>query len=125
MGTVSWGVLIPDPVDILGSQFDGRALTNSPATDLAFYENPQVDKLLDRAAPEVDLKRRFELYQQAEQIIVRDAPCVFLGFGTMYGLRQRWLKGPLMDPTQNYRFDRVWISGARPDRGQQEARNTR
>ncbi len=109
MGTTGWTVTIPDPVDMLGTQFDGRTLQAPQTMNLAFYENPRVDRLLDEAAPEIDFKRRFALYQQAERLIVRDAPWVFLGYGTMYALRQRWLKGPLLDPIWTYRFDRVWI----------------
>jgi peptide/nickel transport system substrate-binding protein/oligopeptide transport system substrate-binding protein len=109
MACVGWTVSIPDPSDMLGTQFDGRTVTSAATCNFGFYQNPEVDRLLDLAAPEFDLKRRFALYQEAEQIIVRDAPWVFLGFRNLYGLRQRWLKGPLMDPLWGYRFDRLWI----------------
>lgn len=109
MATTGWTVSIPDPSDMLGTQFDGRSVTNDETMNLAFYQNPQVDRLLDEAAPESDLNRRFELYHQAEQLIVRDAPWAFLGFGNLYALRQRWLKGPMLDPIWVYRFDRLWI----------------
>lgn len=109
MGTTGWTVTIPDPVDMLGTQFDGRTLDAPQTMNLAFYENPRVDQLLDAAAPETNLKRRYALYQQAEQLIVQDAPWVFLGYGTMYALPQRWLRGPLLDPIWIYRLDRVWI----------------
>lgn len=109
MGLTGWSAAIPDPVDILGQQFDGRAVTNAATWNQAFYQNPEVDRLLDEAAPEVDLKRRFGIYQRAEEIIVRDAPLAFLGHRNMYGLRQRRLKGALMDSLWTYRFDRVWF----------------
>ncbi|HXI50341.1 MAG TPA: hypothetical protein VNH84_02520, partial [Candidatus Saccharimonadales bacterium] len=93
----------------LGTQLDGRTLSNSPTLNYAFYRNAEVDRLLDLAAPEVDLPRRFGLYRRAEQLIIEDAPWVFLGHQNLYALRQPWLKGSLIEPLWWYRFDRVWI----------------
>jgi len=104
-----WNVAIPDPVDMLGTQFDGRTLTNTSTMNFAFYNNSEVNQLLDLAAPEGDSSKRFALYQKAEELIVRDAPWVFLGHQNLYALRQPWLKGPLMEPLWAYLFDRVWI----------------
>ena len=53
------------------------------------------------------MPKRYALYQQAEELIVRDAPWVFLGHPNLFALRQPRLKGPLLDA--GYRFDRVWI----------------
>jgi ABC-type transport system substrate-binding protein len=105
MALDSWYVTIPDPVDILATQFDGRSVTNAATMNVAFYNNPEVNRLLDLAAPEVDLPKRYALYQQAEELIVRDAPWVFLCHGNLIVLRQPWLKGPL----SALRYDRVWI----------------
>jgi len=102
-------VTIPDPVDMLGTQFDGRAITNENTMNIAFYSNSVVNQLLDQGAAELDLPKRFAVYQQAEELIVRDAPWAFLGHPNLYALRQPWLKGPLMEPFSLYRFDRVWI----------------
>ncbi|HRI14139.1 MAG TPA: ABC transporter substrate-binding protein [Verrucomicrobiota bacterium] len=104
-----WFVGIPDPVDMLGALFDGRAVTSAATMNLAFYNNPEVNRLLDQAASEVNLSQRFARYQHAEELIVRDAPWAFLGHQSLYALRQPWLKGPLMEPIWVYRFDRVWI----------------
>jgi ABC-type transport system substrate-binding protein len=109
MGLTGWNVAIPDAVDMLGQQFDGRTVTNVATWNQAYYQNPEVDQLLDQAAPEIDLRRRFELYQRVEQIIMRDAPLVVLGYVNKFALRQRRLKGPLLEPLWFYRFDRVWI----------------
>lgn len=109
IGLTGWNVAIPDPVDMLGQQFDGRTITNAFTWNQTFYQNPEVDRLLDEAAPQIDLKRRFEIYQRAEQIIMQDAPYAVLGHMNKYALRQRRLKGPLLEPLWIYRFDRVWI----------------
>jgi ABC-type transport system substrate-binding protein len=59
------------------------ALLSGPskgAGNTAFYENPEVDKLLVQATEVSDQDERAKLYQQAEQMIVDDAPWLFLGF---------------------------------------------
>ena len=50
------------------------------AGNTSFYENPEVDELLDQAQAISDQEERKALYHQAEQLIVDDAPWVFLGY---------------------------------------------
>jgi ABC-type transport system substrate-binding protein len=99
----------PDPGDMLGANFDGLTITNRSSNNYSFYNNPEVNRLLDLAAPEVKLSKRYALYQQAEELIVRDAPWVFLGHPNLVVLRQPWIKGPLVEPLWWYRFDRIRI----------------
>jgi len=109
MAVSGWNVAIPDGMDMLGQQFDGRSVTNAFTWNETFYQNPDVDRLLDEAAPEINLERRYGLYQKVEQMIMHDAPLALLGHMNKYALRQRRLKGPLLEPLWIYRFDRVWI----------------
>ena len=109
MSLAGWGSLLPDPKDILGVQFDGRTLTNTPTQNVAWYSNSVVDQLLDKAAISANLVERFTLYQKIEEIVVGDAPLLFLGHDHFFALRQPWLKGSLIEPLWCYRFDRVWI----------------
>ncbi|CAM4076017.1 glutathione ABC transporter substrate-binding protein [Lederbergia lenta] len=44
----------------------------------AFYENPEVDKLLDEGRREADPEKRVELYNQVQEHLVEDAPMVFI-----------------------------------------------
>jgi ABC-type transport system substrate-binding protein len=50
------------------------------AGNTAFYENSEVDKLLVQATEVADQDERTKLYQQAEQLIVDDAPWIFIGY---------------------------------------------
>jgi peptide/nickel transport system substrate-binding protein len=50
------------------------------AGNTAWYQNPEVDRLLKEAQTISDQEQRKALYQQAEQLIVDDAPWVFLGY---------------------------------------------
>lgn len=42
------------------------------------YSNPEVDALLDQAAVELDPAKRAELYKQFQQIVVAEAPILFI-----------------------------------------------
>ena len=108
MALDGWSTRIPDPGEILTMNFDGRTITAAMTMNTAYYNNPAFDRLLDLAAPEADLPKRYALYQQAEELLVEDAPWVFLGHFNLFALRQPWLKGPLMG-LFGLRPDRVWI----------------
>ncbi|HRY52152.1 MAG TPA: ABC transporter substrate-binding protein [Candidatus Paceibacterota bacterium] len=99
---------VPDPKDLLVSLFDGRSLSNSYSYNFAFYANPKVDRLLDEAAAELRMPTRYALFQQAEEIIVRDAPFIFLGYPKFFALKQPWIKGRLIEPLWPFRLDRIW-----------------
>lgn len=104
-----WGSVIPDPVEILGLAFDGRTATEAFTWNFSRYNNPEVVELLDHAAAALEKPKRFDLYRQAQERIVRDAPGAFLGHPNLCALRQPWLKGPLLELLWAYRLDRVWF----------------
>ncbi|MDP9364117.1 MAG: ABC transporter substrate-binding protein [Chloroflexota bacterium] len=66
-----------DPDNFLYSLLAGAS---AGAANTAFYDNPEVNRLLEEAQRTPDQEARKALYQQAEQIIVDDAPWVFLGY---------------------------------------------
>ena len=66
-----------DPDNFLYSLLAGAS---KGAGNTAYYENPEVDELLRQAQTVSDQEERTQLYHQAEQLIVDDAPWVFLGY---------------------------------------------
>ncbi len=108
MALAGWVFSIPDPRDLLAPLFDGRTITNKPTQDYSFYNNAEVNRLVDEAAANPTLSARFALYRQAEEIIVRDAPALFLGHPNIFALKQPWIKGRLIEPLFPFRLDRVW-----------------
>ena len=71
--TYTWYADYPDPDNFLYPLFHSQSQTN-----YFRYRNPAVDKILDDARRETDDLRRVDLYRQAEQIILNDAPMVTL-----------------------------------------------
>jgi ABC-type transport system substrate-binding protein len=104
---LGWEADFPDPSNFL------EVLLSRPQwgdNNDTFYANPSVDALLDAAAPLTDLAQRYALYDRAEQIVIRDAPWVFLYHRVSWAIRQPWVNGLELSPMRPTRFDQVWLS---------------
>lgn len=64
---------IPDPYPFWHST-QGRA----PGLNLSSYSNNKVDRLLEDARKEFDPVKRFELFAQAQDLLLADIPAIFL-----------------------------------------------
>ena len=58
------------------SQFDGRLLHSNLVANFSEYNNPAVNRIIDRALAEPDQTRRATLWAEIDQRIMRDAPLV-------------------------------------------------
>src|SRR5579885_1413626 len=104
---LAWEADFPDPENFLEVLFSKSQWHSNNDT---FFYNPEVDRLMAQAAPIADLKRRFELYRQAERIIIDQAPWVFLYHPVAYVIRQPWVHDYVINPMRPSRLEKVWIS---------------
>jgi ABC-type transport system substrate-binding protein len=74
------------------------------AGNTAFYENPEVDKLLADAVAVADQEERKKIYHQAEQIIVDDAPWIFIGYQKHQVVTRANVTDFQLQPTYIYYF---------------------
>lgn len=82
MFSLGWIADYPDPENFLDLLFHSESTNNHTN-----YSNPEVDRLLEEARTERDRERRFEIYNQVEQMILDDAPWVWTWFsGEGYAL---------------------------------------
>ncbi|MFQ5988304.1 MAG: ABC transporter substrate-binding protein [Candidatus Methylomirabilales bacterium] len=88
---LGWLADYPDPENFLTVLFHSRNIGSKG--NLSRYANPQVDVLLDRGDESMDPAERVRLYQEAEQIILADAPWIFLHYYSTDVLIQPWVKG--------------------------------
>jgi oligopeptide transport system substrate-binding protein len=86
--TMGWIADYPDPNNFLDILFYTGSEVN-----IGEYSNPTLDTLLDQAAIEQNETLRLTMYQQAEQLVVDDAPCLPLWHGTNYILVKPYVKG--------------------------------
>lgn len=101
-----WCADYPDPENFADVLFHSGSAENNGG-----YSNPDLDKLLEAARVEQDVARRIALYQQAEQIIVDDAPVLFKVHSLSYMLVKPYVKGfvltPIDVPVERY----MWLEG--------------
>jgi glutathione transport system substrate-binding protein len=84
----SWVSEDLDPDYQLSPLYRTRAWSPAGA-NLGFYSNPRLDALLERAAGELNTERRTGLYNEAQQIILEDAPHVLLYYSRDLAARHR------------------------------------
>ena len=75
MFDIGWIADYPDPENFLDILFHSESVNNH-----THYSNPEVDELLKQARVETDTTARYALYNEAEQMILDDAPWVPLWF---------------------------------------------
>ncbi len=88
-----WCADYPDPENFADVLFHTGAQQNTGK-----YSNPALDAVLDQARTEQDVSKRIALYQQAEQMIVQDAPALFISHGVSYMLVKSYVKGFVLTP---------------------------
>lgn len=80
----------PDPQDFLYNQYDGQ---NKNGFDVSYWDNARVDQLIGAADTSTSLTQRLVQYQEAQKIILSQAPAVPLFYGMM-----DLLKSPKVHP---------------------------
>ena len=79
----------PDPHNLLGMVWHSQPV----GAGRHDWMNAEFDRLVDDAARETDSERRFEMYREAERILVEDVGGVFLYHDYFLQLRKPWLAG--------------------------------
>lgn len=105
MYQLGWIADYPDPQNFLELLFHSDSNQNHMG-----YSNPDVDALLDKAGLEQDPQTRTELYRQAEQLIINDAPWVPLYFDFEQWLVKPRVKGFFISPMIVPKFQYISIS---------------
>jgi ABC-type transport system substrate-binding protein len=71
MFSLGWIADYPDPQNFLDMLFHSNSAYNHGA-----YSNPELDAIVEQARVEQDVEARMALYQQAEYLLVQDAPWI-------------------------------------------------
>lgn len=109
MGYVGWSIDFADPSDFFEPILSSRAIADEDSQNKAFYRNPALDALLDRAHEELDEAKRLAMYREAEKIVCDDAPWSFTYTSLRLEITQPWVRGYEPHPVLNKRFKPVWI----------------
>lgn len=101
-----WCADYADPENFADTLFH----TGSPQNN-GGYSNPALDVILEQGRTEQDVSKRIALYQQAEQIIVDDAPVLFTTHSLSYLLVKPYLKGYVLTPITISLERYLWLDG--------------
>lgn len=92
-----WCADYPDP-----ENFSDALFHTGTEMNYGGYSNPVLDAVLEQARVEVDVNKRMALYQQAEQLLVIDAPAIFLTHPLSYTLVKPYVKGYTDSPLSTF-----------------------
>ncbi|MEE8142031.1 MAG: ABC transporter substrate-binding protein, partial [Planctomycetota bacterium] len=73
---LGWVADYPDPENFLYFLFHSN--NKGPQGNVTFYDQPEVDRLIDASYEETDRKKRLQLLGEAEERIIQDVPWLFL-----------------------------------------------
>lgn len=92
-----------------------RSRNFGPPGNRMFYKNDRVDQLIDEAERTFDTRRQIQLCQQAEQLVVADAPWFFWNYNKAALVHQRNINGIVGNPLEMdwIQMHKVWIQPRR------------
>jgi peptide/nickel transport system substrate-binding protein len=112
---LGWVADYPDPetfLNLLYGKFvpadDGISPINSTR-----FQNAEFDKLFEQALATTDRLQRFELYRQAEQIAMNEAPMLIVFYDEDYRLLQPYVEGYRANAMDTRFYKYVWLNPAK------------
>ncbi|MDP3277792.1 MAG: ABC transporter substrate-binding protein [Deltaproteobacteria bacterium] len=109
MSFAGWNMDFPDPSNFIDTLFHSRNISDEHAQNQSFYANPALDALLDRARIEPNRARRIAMYQEAERMLVTDAPWAFLFASTRIEVEQPYVHRGASSPVYPHEFRNTWL----------------
>ena len=100
MSAPGWGMDYPDPSDFFDLLFDSAGINEEGSLNSSFYSNPRLDAILEDARRELDTRRRYALYGEANRIVCDDAPWAITHYYRYFLVHQPYVK--------NFRPHAVW-----------------
>ena len=85
--------------------------TETNAQNIDYYNNPELDRILDQPASTIDEDERRRLYEEAQKIVYDDAPWVPIAYAEPPLGFQEAVEGYRPSPTGGEPFNTVQLSG--------------
>lgn len=99
--TLQW-VGVSDP-DMLRRVFHSKQMPPS-GFNRGYYDNPEVDRLIDAATAAASDDERRKLYGEAQRAIAEDAPYISLWYKTNVAVSRKGLEGVKLTPSADFTF---------------------
>lgn len=108
MHQMSWIGDNGDPDNFLYILLSGKQMPTAGFND-AYYKNDEVDKLLSEARVTEDKKKRTEMYEKAQELIMADAPWIPVDYEKQIIVTSKKVKNFKLHPTGVFRFSNVKV----------------
>lgn len=105
----SWVADFPDPINFFDPLFHSRSITPTNSSNSSFYDNPELDALLDGARQELDLRKREAMYRRAERILHDDAPWIWDYHRLTTEVTQPYVQGYEPHPIWQRDYTTAWL----------------
>lgn len=109
---LGWIADYPDPENFL-NLVHGKLIPKnggiSPINTVR-YNNEKFNALYEKALAEINREKRWELYKQAEQIAMNDAPMMIIFYDEDYRLVQQYVNDYRNNPMDRRNYLHVWLS---------------
>jgi ABC-type oligopeptide transport system substrate-binding subunit len=93
---MGWSADYPDPANWY------HLFVTTSSNNLAFYQNQQYDNFVRVARTDSQPDRRDQEYQQAQQMLLADAPAAFLAQTISWHLVRSYVRGVVSSPVQEW-----------------------
>lgn len=80
-----------------------------PSTNAGFYKSPEFDKLIQQARGTADAAQRYELYHQAEKLMLADVAVVPLNYPLAFRVTNNRIGGFFYDPLGFVDMWKLWV----------------
>lgn len=120
MSAQGWNQDYPEALDFYEALFSSRMIADDQASNSAFYKNPELDGLIDRAREELDPEARQKLYDRAQAIVRDEAPWAMTYENRWLVVQQPYVKDLVLHPVWIYGLRRTWLDladSAKQERG--------
>ena len=101
----SWIADYPDAENYVSLFYSKNFTPNGP--NYTHFKNDKFDKLYEKSIKEVNVKKRYRLYQQMDSIIIEEAPIVPLYYDEVIRFSQKNIEGLGINPIDLLNLKRV------------------
>ncbi|CAM1333733.1 ABC transporter substrate-binding protein [Tenacibaculum aestuariivivum] len=102
----SWIADYPDAENYLSLFYSKNFIPNGP--NYTHFKNDEFDALYEKSIQEVDVEKRYKLYQRMDGIIIEEAPIVPLYYDEVIRFSQKNIKGLGINPIDMLHLKRVY-----------------
>ncbi|HSP23057.1 MAG TPA: ABC transporter substrate-binding protein [Planococcus sp. (in: firmicutes)] len=99
-GLVSWTPDYPDPDYNLW--YFAHSSSKGPGFNLAFYENSEIDALLEEGRTSTDEALREKNYKEIQNIMAEEVPYIFVAQPKLQAPLRSWVKGYELNPMNSW-----------------------